>query len=106
MTYATPYYGSVERSEVAYPYPAAAMGNDGMRNTSDDDVAGLYRLFDESKRERLARRIASTIVELPTEMVDRQLHHFDQVHADYGMRVRRALDELRRTWTPLPVHLT
>lgn len=103
MTQLRPYHDCVEDGEVACAYPAATT-NHGGGTASDDEVAGLYCLFDESKRERLAHRIASTIVELPAEMVDRQLHHFDQVHADYGMRVRRALGELRRAWVPISTH--
>lgn len=51
----------------------------------------LFEMFDDAHKERLFKTIAGAMQGVPQFIVDRQLGHFDKVHADYGAGIRRAL---------------
>ncbi|WP_061929765.1 catalase [Aureimonas sp. AU22] len=51
----------------------------------------LFQMFDDAHKERLFNTLAGAMQGVPQFIVDRQLAHFDKVHADYGAGVRRAL---------------
>lgn len=60
----------------------------------NDDYAqpgALFRLMDDAARGRLCANIAAAMAEVPDDIVERQLAHFDRADADYGAGVRRAL---------------
>jgi catalase len=61
-------------------------GNDDYRQPRD-----LFLLFKADEKERLFKNIAAAMGGVPGEIIERQLAHFDKVHADYGAGVRRAL---------------
>ena len=65
------------------------------RDGNDDygQVTALFNLFDADQKERLFSNIAAAMGGVPHEIIERQLTHFDKVHADYGNGVRRALKE-------------
>ncbi|MGR3570784.1 catalase [Brevirhabdus sp.] len=87
--------GPVEDPSVAEPPHRYAGDVDryDFRGTSDHytQPAALFALFDEGERNRLYANIAAAMQGVPQEIVDRQLAHFDKVHADYGNGVRAAL---------------
>lgn len=51
----------------------------------------LFNLFDDGQKQRLFGNIAEAMGGVPREIIDRQLGHFDKVHAEYGEGVRKAL---------------
>ncbi|WP_279483638.1 catalase [Aureimonas sp. SK2] len=51
----------------------------------------LFQMFDDAHKERLFKTIAGAMQGVPDFIVERQLGHFDKVHADYGAGIRRAL---------------
>ena len=64
------------------------------RDGNDDygQVRNLFTLFDAGQKQRLFANIADAMgTSLPNQILDRQLAHFDKVHADYGKGVRAAL---------------
>jgi catalase len=64
------------------------------RDGNDDyvQVRALFNLFDAGQKQRLFNNIADAMgPDLPNEIVERQLGHFDKVHPDYGKGVRAAL---------------
>ncbi len=63
------------------------------RENNEDykQVEALFNLFDNDQKERLFLNIAEAMYGIPQFIIDRQLTHFDAVHADYGAGVRRAL---------------
>ncbi|WP_102959655.1 catalase [Mangrovicella endophytica] len=63
------------------------------REGNDDymQARALFELFDEGEKERLFLNIAEAMYGIPQFIIDRQLGHFDKVHADYGAGVRKAL---------------
>ncbi len=65
------------------------------REGHDDytQAGDLFRLMNEEEKDRLARNISESLGECRQEIVERQLAHFDQADADYGRRVRAALDQ-------------
>jgi catalase len=63
-------------------------GNDDYRQPRD-----LFLLFNAGERERLFSNIAAAMGGVPADIIERQLAHFDKVHADYGAGVRRALEK-------------
>ncbi len=52
----------------------------------------LYRLMSEEEKERLAHNIAAALGSCRRDIIERQLGHIDQADADYGRRVRAALE--------------
>ena len=56
----------------------------------------LFELFDDGQKQRLFHNIAGAMQGVPQFIVDRQLAHFDKVHADYGAGVRKAIAEQSR----------
>ncbi|WKN30563.1 catalase [Porifericola rhodea] len=51
----------------------------------------LFNLFDDAQKERLFNNIAEAMGGVPTEIIERQLAHFDKVDPAYGDGVRAAL---------------
>ncbi|MBB3997079.1 catalase KatA [Aureimonas pseudogalii] len=64
--------------------------NHRIGNDDYGQVRDLFNLFDEGEKKRLFANIAAAMSGIPEEIADRQLAHFDKVHADYGAGVRRA----------------
>ena len=100
------YPNSVEgapRPDPSYAEPAWHLGDVTVerynsREGNDDfsQAAALYHLMDEAAKDRLAGSIAGSLGGCTRqEIVDRQLAHFDQVDADYGKRVRAAVQNVR-----------
>ncbi|MCC4296086.1 catalase [Aurantimonas coralicida] len=56
----------------------------------------LFEMFDAGQRERLCANIAGAMQGVPQFIVDRQLAHFDKVHAEYGAGVRKAIEAQTR----------
>lgn len=88
--------GPVEDASAKEP-PLTLAGAADRYNHRDgnDDYAqprALFELFDAGERERLFSNIAEAMAGIPQEIIDRQLAHFDKVHADYGAGVRNALE--------------
>jgi catalase len=64
------------------------------RDGNDDyvQVRALFNLFDSGQKQRLFNNIADAMgPNLPKEIVERQLGHFEKVHPDYAKGVRAAL---------------
>lgn len=63
------------------------------REGNDDfsQPRALFELFNIEQKERLFSNIADAMAGVPQNIIDRQLSLFDQVHADYGAGVRKAL---------------
>ena len=61
-------------------------GNDEYSQTGD-----LYRLMSEDAKQRLADSIVGSLGAVPKDIQMKQLCHFFQADADYGMRVARGL---------------
>lgn len=80
-----------------YKEPALPISGDADRynhRDGNDDFSqprALFELFDAGEKERLYSNIADAMGGVPQHIVDRQLALFDQVHADYGNGVRKAL---------------
>lgn len=53
----------------------------------------LFELFDQGQKERLFRNIAAAMKGVPKEIIDRQLALFEQVHPDYAVGVKAALEK-------------
>ena len=98
---ATPNYepnsfgGPVERSEFREP-PLRIEGDADRYDSSDgaDDfqqAGNLYRILPPDEQHRLHAAIAASMAGVPTEIIERQLAHFDKADSAYGDGVRRAL---------------
>ena len=63
------------------------------RETDDFEQAGaLYRLIDDTARQRLADNIADGLAQVDNrEIVERSLSHFRNADPDYGDRIERAI---------------
>ncbi|NJM30778.1 MAG: catalase [Rhizobiales bacterium] len=64
------------------------------RDGNDDyvQVRALFNLFDAGQKQRLFNNVADAMgPNLPKEILERQLGHFDKVHPDYAKGVRAAL---------------
>ena len=87
--------GPVEDSQ--YKEPPLALSGDAdrynHRDGNDDyvQVTALFNLFDDAQKARLFSNLAAAMAGVPEHIVERQLAHFDKVHADYGAGVRAAL---------------
>ncbi len=89
--------GPVQDPSVAEP-PLRISGDAARydhREGNDDfgQPRALFALFDAGQRDRLFGNIAAAMSGVPAFIVERQLALFDQVHADYGAGVRKALAE-------------
>ena len=90
--------GPVERPDVVEP-PLALHGDADRydhREGNDDygQPRALFNLFDDGQKERLFMNIAEAMVGVPEEIVERQLGHFEKVHADYAAGVRAAREKV------------
>ncbi|RKD86538.1 catalase [Mangrovibacterium diazotrophicum] len=87
--------GPVEDPSVAEP--AMKISGDADRygyDTSYDDFkqpGDLFRMFDDEQRERLFKNIAGAMQGVPSEIIEKQLKHFDAADPAYGAGVRKAL---------------
>jgi catalase len=63
------------------------------RAGNDDYVQprALFDLFDAGEKARLYANIAAAMGGVPSEIVERQLAHFEKIHPDYAAGVRAAL---------------
>ena len=63
------------------------------RDGNDDysQPRALFRLFDANQKARLFANIAEAIQDVPREIVDRQLVHFNRIDPAYGEGVAKAL---------------
>lgn len=87
--------GPAERPDVNEP-PLKISGDADRYNHRDgnDDyvqVRALFSLFDEGQKKRLFSNLADAMAGIPDFIEERQLAHFDKVHADYGAGVRAAI---------------
>lgn len=55
----------------------------------------LYRLFTKEQRDRLTSNIANTMIDIPLEIVERQVAHFTKADPEYGSEVMRKVTELK-----------
>jgi catalase len=65
----------------------------------DDDytqAGNLFRLLPAEEKQKLFDNLARPLSQVPDEILQRQLSHFDQADAAYGAGVRRALAALGR----------
>ncbi|RIX97725.1 catalase [Aureimonas flava] len=87
--------GPVEDPSVAEPPHryAGEVGRYEYRAEADhySQPRALFQMFDDAHKERLFATIAGAMQGVPDFIVERQLGHFDKVHADYGAGIRRAL---------------
>jgi catalase len=70
-------------------------------NSGDDDnftQPGVFwsKVLDEAARERLVSNIAQALVKAQTFIQDRAVNNFSKVHADFGTRLRKALDDHKK----------
>ena len=86
------------RPDPTFSEPAWALGDTTVdrynsREGHDDytQVGNLYRLMSEEERARLVSNISGALGNCRSEIVERQLAHFDKADEDYGRRVREAL---------------
>ena len=54
----------------------------------------MFELFDEGEKSRLYSNVAEAMFGIPDYIIERQLGHFEKVHADYAAGVRAALDAM------------
>lgn len=67
------------------------------RRQGNDDytqAGNLFRIFSESEKQRLLMNIAESMQGVPSEIIDRQLVHFEQADPDYKTGVKEALKTL------------
>ncbi|WPZ14383.1 catalase KatA [Nitratireductor rhodophyticola] len=67
--------------------------NHRIGNDDYSQPRALFNLFDEGEKNRLFSNIAAAMGGVPSEIIERQLAHFDKIHPDYGNGVRKALKE-------------
>ncbi|MDQ8202680.1 catalase [Pelagicoccus sp. SDUM812003] len=81
----------------SYAEPPLGISGDADRydhREGNDDYTqpgNLYRLFNDSQRDRLHRNIASAMQGVPENIVRRQLNHFHRADPAYAQGVARAL---------------
>lgn len=84
----------------SYREPPLKISGDADRynhREGNDDYSqprALFNLFDDAQKARLFSNIAEAMQGVPQEIIDRQLHHFNQVHPDYAEGVRNAITTL------------
>jgi len=63
------------------------------RNGNDDfsQPRALFEMFDDGEKQRLCANIAGAMQGVPSEIVERQLALFEQVHPDYAAGIRAVL---------------
>ncbi len=89
------------RPDTSFAEPAWKLGEvivDRFNSRVDHDdytqAGDLYRLMSEEEKDRLAGNIAGALGGCQRmDIIERQLAHFDQADADYGRRVRAALEK-------------
>jgi len=87
--------GPVEQPSAAEP-PLKVSGDADRYNhrIGNDDYSqprALFELFDEGQKSRLYSNIAEAMFGIPDFIIERQLGHFEKVHADYAAGVSAAL---------------
>lgn len=87
--------GAQEDPNVAEPpLPVEGTADRHNHRVGNDDFSqprALFELFDEGERQRLFSNIAAAMLGVPSEIAERQVALFDQVHPEYGAGVRAAL---------------
>jgi catalase len=87
--------GAVE--DASFAEPAFEMGDMAdrynHRDGNDDftQVTALFNLMSENQKEQLFSNIADAMDGVPSNIVNRQLALFEQVHTDYAAGVKKAL---------------
>ena len=63
------------------------------REGNDDftQAGNLYRLFTKEQKDRLHKAIAGSMQGVPSEIIERQLAHFEKADPAYAAGVRKAL---------------
>lgn len=56
----------------------------------------FLKVLDAPARERLVANIAGALVNAQTFIQDRAVNNFSKVHADFGTRLRKALDDHKK----------
>tara|TARA_R100000027_G_scaffold67731_1_gene68255 strand:+ start:8638 stop:10110 length:1473 start_codon:yes stop_codon:yes gene_type:complete len=87
--------GPVQKEQYAEP-PLKVSGDADRYNHRDgnDDytqAGDLFRIMSDDQKEQLFNNIAGSMEGVPSEIIERQLAHFDQADPAYGAGVRRAL---------------
>ena len=87
--------GPVEQPSAAEP-PLKVSGDADRYNhrIGNDDYSqprALFELFDDGQKSRLYSNIAEAMFGIPDFIIERQLGHFEKVHADYAAGVSAAL---------------
>ncbi|MGA9138468.1 MAG: catalase [Methylovirgula sp.] len=94
------FHGPVQDSSVLEP-PLKISGDAtryNHREGNDDygQVRALFGLFDQGQRQRLFLNLAEAMFDIPQEIIDRQIGHFQKVHPDYAAGVREALAHMTK----------
>ncbi|HXI01602.1 MAG TPA: catalase [Candidatus Saccharimonadales bacterium] len=79
---------------------SGAVGPQGLiKHAEDDDyvqAGALYRVMKEDEKKRLIGNIAGSLAQVSRQdVIDRSIEHFTKADADYGKRLREAVDRLR-----------
>ncbi len=78
------------------------MINDNVDSTSyskDDDFSqagDLYRLMSDEEKDRLTSNIASTMIDIPKEIIRRQVELFKKADMNYGKQVEEKVEKLSK----------
>ena len=86
--------GPKEDKSVAEPPLTISGDADRYGNENQDDftqAGNLFRIFNQEQRTRLFNNIAGAMQGVPSEIVERQLAHFDAADPEYGAGIRQAL---------------
>ncbi len=99
ITYEPNSYGEFQEShEVMEPPYDISGAADHWNQREDSDYfsqpRALFELFEEDQRQRIYQRIAMELMEVPKNIVERQLWIFGQVHPDYEAGVQKAMTML------------
>ena len=93
------------------PLPLCGEAADHYDHRIDGDyhsqAGALYRLLPAAERDRLTSNIARAMLHIPTQIIERQIAHFEKADADYGKRVLEKLTALATgSLTRAPAGLT
>lgn len=78
--------------------PPLKISGDASRYEQQDQLGDfkqpgdLFRMFNDEQKNRLFNNIAAAMQGVPTEIIERQLKHFDAADPAYGAGVRKALN--------------
>lgn len=87
--------GPVENKDyLEPPFPVDGDGHRYDHREGNDDFSqprALFQLMNDDQKQQLFSNIAEAMDGVPRNIIDRQLALFDQIDADYGTGVRKAL---------------